>query len=123
MRVTAAGRKIVDSRTRKRMSRPRKRNREKPYATTTQERSVPAVPMRASMTVLKSSLGKSMISHASEKFSQWGANSHGRSSARQDPCQVIGSASGAAGSMKTLSWRPCSRIASSRVVPSGSGTR
>ena len=64
-----------------------------------------------------------MISHASEKFAQCGSNSHGRSSARHEPSHVIGSAAGVGRIDEDALLATGSTIASSRVVPSGIGTR
>jgi len=57
MTVTAAGRKIVAITARNRRFRPRKRNRENPYATSVHEATVPIMPITAMAIVLKSSFG------------------------------------------------------------------
>ena len=56
--------------------------------------------------VLSSRRGKLMRVQTSAKLPHCGANSHGCSSARHEPCQVMTPASGSAGSMKPLSCRP-----------------
>src|SRR4051794_25533973 len=75
-RVTWNGRMIVAMRTTNRTFRPGKRNRAKPYATSTDESTAPIVLSTAIAIVLKNSRGKFSCDQTVEKFSSRGEKPH-----------------------------------------------